>query len=105
MSASPMLKALDLTRVDIDAMTLEDLQHHANEVLNTLSALNDYINSPVRKSANSTQAALIRARLLCMHMARVRDLMQAHQAVAALTGSAQVAGAVKLAPSVHPLGM
>ena len=105
MSASPMLKALDLTRVDIDAMTPDDLEVHAKEVLNTLAALNDYINSPIRKSANSTQAALIRARLLCMHMARVRDVMQAHQAVAAMTGAAQTAGVVKLAPSVHPLGM
>ena len=105
MSASPMLKALDLTRVDVDAMTLDDLQVHANEVLNTLSALNEYINSPARKSANSKQTALIRARLLCMHMPRVRDLIQAHQAIAAMTGSGQAAGVVKLAPSVHPFGM
>lgn len=105
MSASPILKALDLTRVNIDAMTVEDLQFHANEVLNTLSALNDFINSRGRKSANSTQAALYRARLLRMHMARVRDVMQAHQDVAAMTGAAQTAGVVKLAPSVHPLGI
>ena len=100
-----MLKALDLTRVDIDAMSLGDLEAHANDVLDTLSALNDYINSPARKSANSKQAALTRARALRLHMARVRDLIQVRQAAAAMISSAQMAGVVSLAPGAHPFGM
>ena len=105
MSPSPMLKALDLTRVDIGAMSLGDLEVHANEVLNTLSALNEYINSPARKSANSKQAALTRARSLRMHMARIRDLIQARQAAAAMAGSAQVAGVLNQVPGAHPFGL
>jgi hypothetical protein len=105
MSASPMLKALDLTRVDIEAMGLEDLQEHAQQVLNTLSALNEYITSSTRKSANSTQTALIRARLLRMHMPRVRDLIQAHHSAAAMAALAQKDRAERLAPGDHPFGM
>ena len=105
MSPSPMLKALDLTRVDIDAMSLDDLEAHANEVLNTLCALNEYINSPARKSANSKQAALTRARALRLHMARVRDLIQVRQAAAAIASSVQVAGVVNQAPGAHPFGL
>ena len=105
MSPSPMLKALDLTRVDIDAMSLSDLEDHADEVLNTLGALNDYINSPARKSANSKQAALTRARALRLHMARVRDLIQARQAAAAVVSSVQVAGVVNHPLGAHPFGL
>ena len=105
MSPSPMLKALDLTRVDIGAMSLGDLEDHANEVLNTLGALNEYINSPVRKSANSKQAALTRARALRLHMARVRDLIQVRQAAAVIACSAQVAGVVNQPLGAPPFGL
>ena len=105
MSPSPMLKALDLTRMDIGAMSLGDLEDHANEVLNTLGALNEYINSPVHKSANSKQAALTRARALRLHMAKVRDLIQARQAAAAVASSVQVAGVVTHPPGAHSFGL
>ena len=45
-SPSPMLKAVDLLRVNIDALDLEELEAHAVQVLDTIGALNDYINSP-----------------------------------------------------------
>ncbi len=49
MSASPMLQAIDLMRVNIDALNLEDLEAHAQQVLDTLGGLNEYTNSPAPK--------------------------------------------------------
>ena len=46
MTTSPMLHAIDLTRVNVDSMTLEELQAHANDVLDTIGAMNEYVNSP-----------------------------------------------------------
>ena len=44
MSASPMLQAIDLMRVNIDAMDLEDLEAHAQQVLDALGGLNEPIS-------------------------------------------------------------
>ena len=103
MSASPMLQAIDLMRVNIDAMNLEDLEAHAQQVLDTLSGLNEYTNSPAPKSANAKNSALHRARKLRLHMARVRDLINA-QKLAAVVATMQAAGSVSLAPCAKPPG-
>ncbi len=81
---SPMLKAIDLVRVNVDQMGLQDLEAHATEVLGTVEALNEFINSAAPRSHNTELDALQRARNLRMHMARVRDLIQACKSVNAL---------------------
>jgi hypothetical protein len=89
---SPMVIAIDLVRVNVNAMQLDDLQAHAAQVLDTIGALNDYINSPAPKSSNALRNVMSLLRKLAMHMAHVRDLINAHTAAAALVGAAQAAG-------------
>ena len=47
MPTSPLIKAIDHTRVSVDSMTLEELEDHAEKVLDTLADLNNYNNSLV----------------------------------------------------------
>ena len=96
MTTSPELQAIDLARVNVDAMTLEELQAHANGVLDTIGALNEYLNSPAPKSANAKLNGLSRAEKLRWHMLHVRGLINAHRAAAALVGAAQAAGSANL---------
>lgn len=105
MSPSPMLEAIDLMRVNIDAMDLDELDGHAQQVLDTIGALNDYINSPARKSANALRNALNLARKLRLHMARVRDLINARKLAAAMVATVQAAGSANLAQGARPLGL
>jgi len=93
---SPMLKAIDLMRVNIDGLVLLDLEAHAVEVLSTIAALNDYINSPHRKSRDEQVNAQKLGRDLSLHMARVRDLMQARQSAYAMTQVMQSASSPSL---------
>lgn len=104
MTNSPMLQAIDLIRVNVDALTLEDLQAHANDVLDTIGALNEYLNSPGPKSANARLNGLRLAKKLRTHMAHVRDLTNAHTAAAALVGAAQATGSANLPQGARPLG-
>lgn len=90
---SPMLMAVDLVRVDIDAMGLQDLEAHATAVQDTIEALNEFINGMAPKSPETLLSALRRARKLRMHMARVRDLIQARQSAVAVMQGMQLASA------------
>ena len=81
---SPELHAIDLVRADIDAMALQDLEDHAVDVLDTIAALNDYINGGLPKSHDALLNAMRQNRKLCLHMARVRDLIQARKAAYAM---------------------
>ena len=56
MSASPMLQAIDLMRVNIDAMNLEDLEAHAQQVLDTLGGLNEYTTTARRRKVRTPSA-------------------------------------------------
>ena len=105
MTISPMLHAIDLTRVNVDAMTLEELEAHAKDVLDTIGVLNEYLNSPAPKSANAKLNGLRLANKLRLHMAHVRDLINAHQAAVALVGAAQAAGSTNLAQGAKPFGL
>lgn len=96
-SPSPMLQAIDLLRVNIDDMDLEELQAHAVQVLDTIAALNEYINSPKPRSANALHNALNLVRKLSLHMARLRDLINASKLAAVMIGTARTAGAASLA--------
>lgn len=85
---SPMLKAIDLQRSDLDQMPIQDLDDHAVAVLDTIAALNDYINDGQRKSHDALLNALRLNRKLCAHMARVRALIQARLAAQAIACAA-----------------
>jgi hypothetical protein len=96
MPISPLIKAIDLTRVSVDSMTLEELEDHAAQVLDIIAALNNYNNSPAPKSINAKLNGLSRAEKLRWHMLHVRGLINAHRAAAALVGAAQAAGSANL---------
>ena len=87
-----MVIAIDLVRVNVNAMQLDDLQAHAVQVLDTIGALNDYINRPHPKSSNALRNAMLLARKLAMHMAHVRDLINAYQAAAAMAAAGSAKG-------------
>ncbi|WP_295990518.1 hypothetical protein [Rugamonas sp.] len=89
---SPMLNAIDLMRTNIDELDLSELDAHATEVLDTIAALNDYVNGPLHKSHNALLYAMQLNRKLCLHMARVRDLINARKAAFALTRTLQASG-------------
>ena len=99
-----MLQAIDLMRVNIDAMTLEDLEAHAQQLMDALGGLNEYTNSPALKSGNAKRNALHQARKLRLHMARVRELINAHKLAAVVVATMQAAGSVSLMPGARPLG-
>ena len=102
---SPMVIAIGLVRVNVNAMQLDELQAHAAQVLDTIGALNDYINSPTPKSSNALRNAILLVRKLAKHMAHVRDLINAHTAAAELVGAAQATGAANLPQGAKPLGL
>ena len=89
---SPLIDAIDLPRVNIEALTLDDLQSHSQKVLSTIEALNALINSAGRKSANEKRNALTLARKLRKHMDNVRQLIQAHNLAIASANSSKVKG-------------
>ena len=102
---SPMVGAIDLMRVNIEVLPLDALQAHASQVLDTIGALNSYINSPGPRSSNALRNAMWLVRKLVLHMARVRDLINAYTAATAVIASAQSAGAANLAPGQRPFGL
>ena len=104
MTTSPELQAIDLARVNVDAMTLEELQAHAKGVLDTIGALNDYLNSPAHKSANAKTNVRLLAKKLRIQLAHVRDLINAYPAAVALVGAAQAAGSANLAQGAKVFG-
>ena len=94
--SSPMLKAIDFMRVNIDELDFPDLEAHAVEVLATIAALNDNINGPHPKSHNALLNALNLGRKLSLHMVRVRDLIQARHSAYSMTQAAQSASSPSL---------
>ena len=104
MSISPMLLAIDLVRLNIDAMDLEELEAHAVKVLDNIGAMNDYINSVVFKSANARRNALNQSRKLCLHMARVRNLINFRNQAAAMMASMHTSGTGYLTPNIPGSG-
>ena len=82
-------------------MDLEDLEAHAQQVLDALGGLNEYTNSPALKSGNAKRNALHQARKLRLHMARVRDLINGHKLAAVVVATMQAAGSANLAPGAR----
>ena len=99
---SPMLEASELIRVYVDAMQLDDLEDHAKHVLDTIAALNGYVNAPGRKSPDELSNAIRLSKKLRMHMAHVRDLINARKAALALMQAAQAAGSASTVQDGRP---
>ena len=93
MTISPMLLAIDLVRIDIDQLGLADLNEHAVCVLNTIDALNAYINNEQPKSHNALLNAMRLNRKLALHMSRVRDLIQSRKLAQTVLQTAAAASA------------
>ena len=102
--SSPMLRAIDLMRVNIEDLNTEELNAHAVEVLDTIAALNDYINGPLHKSHNALLNAHQLTRKLSLHMARLRDLLQARQSAHAIAEASRTANAPSLSPDMSAFG-
>jgi len=102
---SAMLQALELARINVDAMHPVDLAEHDEHVSRAIDALNDYLNSSSRKSADTLRNAVSRLRRLCAQRARVRDLLAAHKLATALAQAAQAGGAAAAAPASKPFGI
>jgi len=102
-SPSPMLLAIDLLRANIDGMEPEECEVHVKLVLDTIGALNEYINSPSPKSADARRNALSLVRRLGLHMARLRDLINARRLASVMRETAQAAGSVSPAQNVRRL--
>lgn len=79
--ASPMLRTLDLLKLSPERMTFEELVELHEEASQTLSSLKQYMRWIVGKSASELEHANIRANKLGLLIARIKDLMQAKQAV------------------------
>jgi len=101
---SPMLEATDLIRVSVDSMQLDDLTDHATQVLDTIAALNGYINSPGRKSSDLLRDAIRLAKKLSLHLCHVRDLINARKAAAALVHASNASGSANAVQGTHPFG-
>jgi hypothetical protein len=99
-----MLQAIDLIRVQVDALSIDDLQDHAASVLDTIEALNDYLNTVGPKSANNRLNGLTLAKKLRSHMSRVRDLINAHKGATVVLATEQTTGFAGLPRGVKPLG-
>ena len=104
MPASPMLQAIDLIRVNINALGLEDLEAHAQQVLDALGGLNEYTNSPALKSGNAKRNALHQARKLRLHMERVRNLINSHQLAAVMVPTIPAGGSAAEQAGLSPCG-
>ena len=104
MNTSPMLKAIDLARFNVDSMQLEELQAHAMQVLDNIGAMNEYLNSPTPKSAVAKLNGLRLANKLRSHMAHVRDLINAYTASAALASATQASGSAAGLDALPPCG-
>ena len=105
MTTCPMIQAIDLTRVNVDSMTLEDLEEHADQVLDAIGVLNEYNNRPGPMTAYARRDGLRRADQLRLHMTRVRSLINAHKAAVALAAAAQAAGSANPAQGLRPFGL
>ena len=101
---SPMLKAIDLMRVNIDELDLSDIETHAIEVIDTIAALNDYINGPIPKSHNALLNAQQLNRKMCLHMARVRDLINARNAAHAMAQTSHAANMLSMPQGLPAMG-
>jgi len=80
---SPMLEAIDLIRVNIDALSDEELEEHAARVVAVLLELTNAQAKAVWTSAIASANIARLAKKLLAHLARVKELIEARLAEAA----------------------
>jgi hypothetical protein len=85
----PLIDAIDIPRIAIDTLSLDDLNSHYVLALETLAGLNEIINSHGYKSANEKQNPVRLARNLSLHLLRVRALIDAYKASASMFAKGQ----------------
>lgn len=85
------------------ASHVEGIGQHG-QVLDTIAALNDFINKPGPKRADAVRNAQRLVRMLGAHMARLRDLMQAHRSMQAMLHAMHSAGAEHLPRTAPAFG-
>lgn len=81
---STQLRADEFIRTNLDALDLHDLKAHEVNALEILAGLNDFLTQPGR-SVGAVQHANQLRRRLQLQLARLRDLIQAHQSATAMT--------------------
>ena len=86
---SPMLRAIDLMRVNITQLDLYWLQSHAADVKDTIAELNTHLNSRVRRSREETNNIISLSDRLCFYMAYLRDVMNARMVSETMTQQLQ----------------
>lgn len=100
MQPSPELLALDLIRLDVESMSLEDLDVHKRRVLDTISELGALLKSGVR--GVMAQAIRSRKRKLQLHVAFVQDVRNAKLAAQAQLAMLQQTGKSSGTPGYKP---
>lgn len=76
---SPMLDAVDLPRVNLEAMQLDELEEHADQVRDTILGLMDSILRAGHMSAIAAANVRNLEMKLRLHLARLSDLIQARK--------------------------
>jgi hypothetical protein len=101
---SVQLVADNLLRVNIDGLQDDELAEHYQAALDALAELNDFMNSPARKSALELAGSKRLADKLSQQLARMRDIMQARLSAQAMLQQlqSQQAGAAHAPPSGMP---
>lgn len=84
---SPQMRADMFVKVKLDQLDLCELQRTEREGLDALAELNDFIAQPGR-SAPALHHAIELGRKVRMHMAHLRDVMQARKSATALLQAA-----------------
>lgn len=80
---SPMLEAIDLVRVNLDALSDEELEEHAARVVAVLLELTNAQTQATWTSAIASANIARLAKKLLAHLARVKELIEARQTEAA----------------------
>jgi len=91
-------------RVNIDGLEDDELAEHYQATLDALAELNDFMNSPARKSALELAGSKRLANKLSQQLAHMRDIMQARLSAQAMLQElqSQQAAASHAPPSGMP---
>jgi hypothetical protein len=105
MPTSPMIRAIDLMRINVHAMSLDELEELADEMFDTISDLNDYINRPGFRTADERRNAITQWSKLQEEVNYVASLIEGAKAVAACIAKAQAAGSATHTHSLPHAGL
>ncbi|MDO8370318.1 MAG: hypothetical protein Q7T39_00165 [Polaromonas sp.] len=81
---SPQMRAEYFIHLNLDRLDPSELKGHESQAIDILAELNHYMNQPGRSIEALRQANQLRRRLQ-LQLARLRDLIQAHQSATAMT--------------------